>query len=120
MTLDFTPTAADWSAAGRTIRGWRRLPRPLPLDLAVDAVAPRRLAHLVEEALRAVAGGRGLWRFTTADAPLLAAALDAIDDLEKTAAARGGRQARTRLCAPDDLTPPQGSATRSRGQEGRS
>lgn len=45
------------------------------LDNLVDAIEPRRLAHVAEEALRAVAGGRGLWRHTGQDTDLISLAI---------------------------------------------
>jgi hypothetical protein len=61
-------TEKDVVAAVGALRAWRGRKSPtgdyLPLDRVVDSVAPRRVAHVVEEGLRAVVTAPGLWRYT--------------------------------------------------------
>lgn len=52
--------------------------RKTPLDVQLDAIPSRPLAHVCEEALRTAAKGRGLWRFDGRDESLIGAAIKSL------------------------------------------
>lgn len=72
-TLDFIPSQPDVRRAVRELKRIRD--KAKALDLAVDAIAERRIAHLAEQAIASQAGGRGLHRFTGKDTALISAAI---------------------------------------------
>ena len=71
--LDYGVTLAERRAAVRALKLLRG--KNKCLDLLVDAIVPRRIAHVAEEALRACAGGVGLWRHSGVDESLISGAI---------------------------------------------
>jgi len=78
-TLDDGVTHRDLVLAVRLLKDWRSKRYLRSLDVLVDDVSPRRLAHVVEEGLRSVAGGRGLWRFTGRDEDVITEAINTLN-----------------------------------------
>lgn len=104
QSLDDEVTYQHVRAAVSALKDMRG--RAKPLDVLVDAL-PKQVAHVAEEALRANAGGRGLWRHTGSDTELISLAIKWLNSCHF----RNGRIARTRPESKNDHVDVPGSDT---------